>query len=67
MSTKSFSHVSVCVDFVIAAEAFYLMHHVRTFPFVLYKHNVIEALGHQSLMLMYAITLILRYDDETMW
>ena len=36
-----------CVDFVITAEAFYLMHHVRTFPFVDYKHNVIEALGHQ--------------------
>jgi hypothetical protein len=32
---------------VITAEAFYLMHHVRTFPFVNDKHNIIEALGHQ--------------------
>eukprot|EP01043_Picozoa_sp_COSAG02_P035306 COSAG02_NODE_2520_length_8610_cov_4.542474_2_plen_81_part_00 len=67
LSTASFSHVSVCADFVITAEAFFLMHHVRNFPFVLYKHNVIEALGHQGLMLMYAITLILRNDDEDMW
>jgi hypothetical protein len=52
---------------VITAEAFFLMHHVRTFPYVIYKHNVIEALGHQALMLMYAITLILRNDDEGMW
>ena len=53
--------------FVIAAEAFYLMHHMRTFPFVNYKHNVIEALGHQALMLMYAIALILRNDSESTW
>ena len=64
------SHTCLCVvllDFVITAEAFYLMHHVRTFPYVNYKHNLIEALGHQALMLMYAITLILRNDDEVMW
>jgi hypothetical protein len=53
--------------FVIAAEAFYLMHHMRTFPFVNYKHNVIEALGHQALMLMYAIVLIIRNDSESTW
>ena len=34
--------------FVISAEAFYLMHHMRTYPFVIYKHNVIEALGPVS-------------------
>jgi hypothetical protein len=61
------TRVLACVDFVITAEAFFLMHHVRTFPYVIYKHNVIEALGHQALMLMYAITLILRNDDEGMW
>ena len=63
----SYACVSFCVDFAITAEAFYLMHHVRTFPYVNYKHNVMEALGHQALMLMYAITLILRNDDEVMW
>eukprot|EP01043_Picozoa_sp_COSAG02_P029830 COSAG02_NODE_1874_length_10576_cov_8.410614_5_plen_205_part_00 len=67
LSTSSFSHVSFCADFVITAEAFFLMHHVRNFPFVNYKHNIIEALGHQSLMLMYAITLIIRNGDEAMW
>jgi hypothetical protein len=52
---------------VITAEAFFLMHHVRTFPYVNYKHNLIEALGHQALMLMYAIALVVRNDDEVMW
>eukprot|EP01045_Picozoa_sp_COSAG04_P009418 COSAG04_NODE_543_length_12846_cov_7.281556_3_plen_1215_part_00 len=53
--------------FVISAEAFYLMHHMRTYPFVNYKHNVMEALGHCSLMLLYAITLILRNDNDEDW
>ena len=70
LAVSSFSRACVCrlcVDFVICAEGFYLMHHVRTFPYVNYKHNLIEALGHQALMLMYAIALILRNDDEVMW
>ena len=33
------------------------------YPFVTYKHNVIEALGHQALILLYATVLILRHDD----
>ena len=53
--------------FVISAEAFYLMHHMRTYPFVIYKHNVMEALGHCALMLLYAISLILRNDDVDDW
>ena len=53
--------------FVISAEAFYLMHHMRTYPFVIYKHNVIEALGHCALMLLYAISLILRNEDADAW
>eukprot|EP01045_Picozoa_sp_COSAG04_P000517 COSAG04_NODE_12_length_42844_cov_6.769213_21_plen_1150_part_00 len=53
--------------FVISAEAFYLMHHMRTYPFVVYKHNVMEALGHCALMLLYAISLILRNDDQGDW
>merc|ERR1712072_985811 len=53
--------------FVIAIEAFYLMHHMRTYPFVIYKHNVIEGLGHCALMLLYAISLILRNDDQDDW
>ena len=55
--------------FVISTEAFYLMHHIdmRTYPFVIYKHNVIEALGHCALMLLYAISLILRNEDDDAW
>eukprot|EP01045_Picozoa_sp_COSAG04_P003609 COSAG04_NODE_148_length_22826_cov_11.360026_4_plen_2104_part_00 len=53
--------------FVISTEAFYLMHHMRTYPFVNYKHNVIEALGHCALMLLYAISLILRNEDDDAW
>eukprot|EP01045_Picozoa_sp_COSAG04_P002616 COSAG04_NODE_97_length_26459_cov_6.507246_4_plen_1426_part_00 len=53
--------------FVISIEAFFQMHHMRTYPFVVYKHNVMEALGHCALMLLYAISLILRNDDEDTW
>jgi hypothetical protein len=50
--------------FVIMIEAAFLVLHVRTYPFVVYKHNVIEAFGHCSLMLLYAATLILRDENE---
>eukprot|EP01045_Picozoa_sp_COSAG04_P005276 COSAG04_NODE_242_length_19007_cov_3.089433_8_plen_1575_part_00 len=53
--------------FVITIEAFFQMHHMRTYPFVVYKHNVMEALGHCALMLLYAISLILRNDDQDTW
>eukprot|EP01045_Picozoa_sp_COSAG04_P010945 COSAG04_NODE_689_length_11142_cov_6.664041_4_plen_1132_part_00 len=53
--------------FVISIEAFFQMHHMRTYPFVVYKHNVMEALGHCALMLLYAISLILRNDDQVTW
>eukprot|EP01045_Picozoa_sp_COSAG04_P027625 COSAG04_NODE_4082_length_2316_cov_41.215607_3_plen_383_part_01 len=53
--------------FVITVEAFFQIHHVRTYPFVSYKHNVMESLGHCALMLMYAISLILRNDDDDDW
>eukprot|EP01045_Picozoa_sp_COSAG04_P002347 COSAG04_NODE_85_length_27560_cov_8.621245_6_plen_838_part_00 len=53
--------------FVITTEAFFQIHHVRTYPFVNYKHNVIEALGHCALMLLYAVSLILRNESEDDW
>lgn len=40
---------------------------MRTYPFVSHKHNVIEAIGHCSLVLLYAITLILRNGDQSQW
>lgn len=53
--------------FVIAIEAFFLMLHMRMYPFVVYKHNVIEALGHCSLMMLYAAMLILRNQSKSVW
>eukprot|EP01045_Picozoa_sp_COSAG04_P013493 COSAG04_NODE_960_length_9157_cov_6.389269_6_plen_765_part_00 len=53
--------------FVISTEAFFQIHHVRTYPFVIYKHNVMEALGHCALMLLYAISLILRNENQDDW
>ncbi len=50
--------------FVATVEAGFLMHHVRTYPYVREQHNQVDALGHAALMLTYTITLILRNDDE---
>ena len=55
------------VYFACACEAFFLMHHMRTYPFVNHKHNLMEAFGHCALILLYAISLILRNDDEDDW
>jgi hypothetical protein len=52
------------IYFVITAESFYLMHHMRTYPYVSPKHNIIDALGHGILILTYAACLILRYGDD---
>lgn len=41
--------------------------HMRTYPFVSQKHNMMEALGHCGLLLLYAITLILRNGDDSQW
>ena len=43
------------------------MHHMRTFAFINYKHNVIEAIGHAALMLLYAVALIMRVDNPEEW
>ena len=53
--------------FLVTVEAAFLMLHMRTYPFVVYKHNVIEAIGHCSLMLLFAATLILRNENEDDW
>eukprot|EP01045_Picozoa_sp_COSAG04_P003951 COSAG04_NODE_167_length_21718_cov_556.193293_4_plen_352_part_00 len=53
--------------FACACEAFFLMHHMRTYPFVNYKHNLMEAFGHCALILLYAVSLILRNNDEDDW
>ena len=40
---------------------------MRVYPYTTYKHNLMEALGHCALMLTYAISLILRNDNEEQW
>ena len=50
--------------FVAAVEAGFLMHHMRTYPYVRDQHNQVDALGHAALMLTYTITLIPRNDDD---
>jgi biopolymer transport protein ExbD len=51
--------------FVATVEAFFLMHHMRVFPYVRAQHNQVDAIGHAALMLTYTITLILRNSEES--
>jgi hypothetical protein len=40
---------------------------VRVYPYVSYKHNLMEALGHCAMLLLYSVTLILRNQDDSQW
>ncbi len=55
--------------FVASTEALFLMHHMRVYPYVIQKHNVIDGVGHCALMLTYMVTLVLRRDqsDKDVW
>ena len=57
----------LCRYFVATTEAFFLMFHMRVYPYTNNKHNLMEALGHCALMLTYAISLILRNNNEEQW
>ena len=48
----------------MAVESFFLMHHMRSYPYSVHKHNMIDALGHCILILTYTVTFILRQSDE---
>ena len=50
--------------FVGVTEAMFLMHHMRAFPYVLRKHNIIDGVGHISLTFTYMVTLILRNEED---
>ena len=52
------------VYFVVAFESWFLMHHMRSYPYSVQKHNQIDALGHCILILTYTVTFILRQSDE---
>jgi hypothetical protein len=36
---------------------------MRSFPYVLHKHNLVDGLGHCALILTYMVILILRKSD----
>eukprot|EP01043_Picozoa_sp_COSAG02_P036006 COSAG02_NODE_2612_length_8419_cov_2.286779_3_plen_303_part_00 len=40
------------------------MHHMRTYPYLVHKHNTIDAIGHCILILTYTVTFVLRGDLE---
>lgn len=50
--------------FVSVIEAFFLMHHMRTYPYTVDKHNLTDALGHLAPILTYVSALIVRGDEE---
>lgn len=50
--------------FVAVCEAAFLMYHMRTYPYVRAQHNLVDAIGHFSLVLTYTIALILRNNDS---
>eukprot|EP01045_Picozoa_sp_COSAG04_P012707 COSAG04_NODE_866_length_9767_cov_2.846400_1_plen_2137_part_00 len=55
--------------FVVFIEAIFLMHHMRSYPYINEKHNVVDGFGHAGLMLTYTVTLILRHsqNDSSVW
>jgi hypothetical protein len=55
------------VYFVAALEAFFLCYHFRTYPFVQYKHNLMDGLGQLCLILTYVSCIVLRQTDQGVW
>lgn len=55
------------IYFVAAVESFFLCYHFRTYPFVTYKHNLMDGLGHLCLILTYVCCILLRKTDENAW
>jgi hypothetical protein len=55
------------VYFAAISTTLFFFLHVRTYPFVIYKHNLMEAIGQATQLVMYFTCLLLRNDDETVW
>lgn len=53
--------------FVCAVQAFFLIYHMHSFPYIEEKHNVMDGVGQTALLLTYCVSLILRNKDETEW
>lgn len=55
------------IFFAATTSILFLCHHVRTFPYVVHKHNVIEGIGQAALLLVYVTCLVLRNDSAMVW
>jgi hypothetical protein len=55
------------VFFATLTSAAFLIWHMRVFPFVVRKHNIMEAIGEATLLLMYTTVLLLRNDSDDDW
>lgn len=55
------------IFFAVVMSVLFLNHHVRTFPYVVHKHNVIEGIGQTALLLVYVCCLVLRNDSAKAW
>lgn len=55
------------IFFATITSVLFLCHHVRTFPYVVPKHNVIEGIGQAALLLVYVACLVLRNDSAMVW
>lgn len=55
------------IYFATLTSSLFLVWHVRVWPFVIQKHNMMEALGEATLLLMYTTCLLLRNDNDDDW
>eukprot|EP01052_Picozoa_sp_SAG31_P008933 SAG31_NODE_459_length_15396_cov_5.092502_11_plen_148_part_00 len=53
--------------FGIFATTGFLLYHLRSFPYALQKHNVLDTVGQSALLLMYSTTLLLRNTSPEAW
>ena len=55
------------IYFAMLSSSAFLIWHVRAYPFVLRKHNVVETVGEDLVLVMYTTCLMLRNDSAGNW
>ena len=55
------------IYFATLTSGLFLFWHLRAWPFKVQKHNVTEAIGEGTLLLMYTTCLLLRNTDDNVW
>ena len=55
------------IYFATLTSGLFLFWHLRAWPFKVQKHNVMEAIGEGTLLLMYTTCLLLRNTDDNVW